>query len=134
VISSANLAQTRYWLDRFSDIYDSSVPMVLHTSEIDGNGAPQWSPAFRDILTAEDNHQETPLEVIRLIRAMKWVRQNSLRESEVLRRALVFREPIESITAWLNERAIKSGYPERYSDRSTTVILFAAVDKLQFAY
>jgi hypothetical protein len=134
MISPANLAQTRYWLERFSDIYDTNVPMVLHTSEIDGNGAPQWSPQFRDILTAEDNYKDTPSEVIRLRRAMKWVRQNSLRESEVLRRALVMKQTVQEITDWLNWRAVRGGYPERYSVNSTTVILFAAVDKLSWAY
>lgn len=128
MISTANLNQTRYWLDRFRDIHDEGVPLVLHSHEVDGNGAPQWSPQFRMRLT-EAGHSDAS----RLKRAMKKVRQHSLREYEVLRRVMSG-EPIDEVTDWLNDRAVRGGHPERYTAASTTVIIFAAVDKLQAWY
>ncbi len=137
MIDATHMEFTRTWIDHFRDILIPDLPMVLHSREIDGNGAPQWSPAWRAILTAETSrprygHEEHP--ATRLRKAMKRIRNTSIREYEVLFRVLNSGEPVPEVTKWLNERAIRGGHPERYTDRSTMVILYAAVAKLHEWY
>lgn len=132
MISAENMEFTRTWIDHFRDILIPDLPSVLHSHEIDGNGAPQWSPEFRAVLTGADGRGRYGVEdhpATRLRRALKRIRRHSLREYEVLIRVLNSGQPIPEVTAWLNERAIRGGHPERYTDRSTMVILYAAVDK-----
>lgn len=134
MISPAQLAQTKHWIDRFREIHSIGIPTVLHSHEVDHNGAPQWSPAFRGYLTGEYS-QPGPRdsEPTRLKRAMKKVRQHSLREYEVLYRVMQD-QTVEEITDWLNARSVRGGHPERYTPATTTVIVFAAVHKLQEWY
>ena len=136
VISSAEIARTKYWLDHFRSIHESSVPDRLHSREVDGNGSPQWSPEFRTYLTGDQPLKawQRDTDSRRLQRALKRIRERSLREYEVLHRILVQGQSIDEITAWLNDRAIRGGHPERYSVAMTVVIVFAAVDKLYAWY
>ncbi|HET9614097.1 MAG TPA: hypothetical protein VFP22_04715 [Candidatus Limnocylindrales bacterium] len=132
MISSTEIAKTKYWLDHFRQIHRSSVPTVLHSHEVDGNGAPQWSPGFRAFLTGDAPLREGQKDTDqrRLRRALKRIRERSIREYEVLHRILELNHSIGEITDWLNERAKRGGHPERYTVASTVVIVFAAVDKL----
>jgi len=132
VISPSDVARTKYWLDHFRQIHAAAVPSRLHSSEVDGNGSPQWSPEFRAYLTGDQELKawQKDSDPRRLKRAMKRIRERSLREYEVLHRILDGGQTIEEITAWLNDRAIRGGHPERYSVAMTVVIVFAAVDKL----
>jgi hypothetical protein len=132
MISSAEIARTKYWLDHFRSIQEASVPSVLHSHEVDGNGSPQWSPGFRAYLTGDQDlaDWQRDSDPRRLKRAMKRIRERSLREYEVLYRILVLGHTVEEITAWLNDRAVRGGHPERYSVAMTVVVVFAAVDKL----
>jgi len=61
--------------------------------------------------------------------AFKMLRKASIREYEVLLRALLG-ESLDQIAAWLNARSIRGGHPERYSLEDATTIWVAAIDKV----
>ena len=70
----------------------------------------------------------------RLKAALKRLRERSLREYEVLYRILALGHSVNEVTEWLNERAIRGKHPERYRQRDTMVIVYAAVDKIHEWY
>lgn len=136
MISSADISQTKHWIDRFRDIHASSIPMRMTSKEVDPSGGRQWSPELRSYLTGDDDLKpwQHDSDQRRLKRALKRVRERSIREYEVLHRVLELGESVADITAWLNQRAIRGGHPERYTTAATVVIIFAAVHKLQEWY
>lgn len=131
MITEANIAHTAKWLGHFRKTYEEAVPERIHSRDLDHDGKPDWSSEMYSFMTSTDR-RETTAEPgkIRLRRAMKRLRNRSLREYEVVYRVMVMGESVAQVTTWLNDRAERGGHPERYTPAKTTVIVFAAVDKL----
>jgi hypothetical protein len=137
LITQSQINHTNEWLEIFANEYHAAVPIRIHSRDIAGDGAPDWSPEMRRWVTKidsrpRDNSPEPGW--VRLKRAMKRLRERSIREYEVLYRSIVMHESIAEITRWLNERSIRGGHPERYTDAHTTIIVYAAVDKIYAWY
>lgn len=131
MISEAQLQHTGTWLGHFRKTYHEGVPLRIHVRELDLDGKPDWSSGMRQLMTATDRRETGPESgKVRLRRAMKRLRNRSIREYEVVYRVMVSGETVGQVTQWLNERAERGGHPERYTPAQTTVIVFAAVDKL----
>lgn len=131
MISDAEVRHTGTWLAYFRGTYLDNIPMQIHERGLDRDGKPDWSFEMRQLMTGIEK-QSTTVEPgkVRVRRAMKRIRLRSLREYEVLYRIMILGESVEQVTQWLNERAVNGGHPERYSINGTTVIIYAAVDKL----
>lgn len=134
MISTNALTHTSYWLGHFRDVWETNPPIRLHTRELDDAGNPQWSPDFAHWLDGTSGRHEGGEDRARLKRAMKRLRERSLREYEVVYRTMVMGHSIPEVAEWLTERAIIGGHPERYGVRETIVIVYAAVDKLRDWY
>lgn len=135
MITAGQLRHTAHWLAQFKTIYNEDVPMRLHSRSLDADGNPDWSDQMRHHMTDTDRRETGPEEgKTRLRRAMKRIRGRSLREYEVLYRVMVMGDSIDNVTDWLNARAVAGGHPERYTPASTSVIVYAAVDKLYSWY
>lgn len=133
MITLTQVRSTQMWLGRFRQLWHDQVPLKIHSRDVDGSGAPDWSPQFRAWITAEEvrlRRDTPPTDKVRLRKAMKRLRERSKREYEVLYRVMVLGQTVTEVTAWLNERAERGGHPERYTPALVTVIVFAAVDKL----
>lgn len=133
MISPDQVLQTNRWLGQFRLLYEESIPIRIHSRDIALDGSPEWSDGMRRLMTDVErrghDEAEEPAK-LRLRRAMKRLRKRSLREYEVLYRIMVMRESVDQVTIWLNERAERGGYPERYSQLATSTIVYAATDKL----
>lgn len=105
------------------------IPTRIHGRGIDGNGAPEWSPAFLAWISKEAKAKRSPDETLRVKRAMRMLRREAPREYEVVYRAILG-ETIEQIAQWLNDRAIRGGHPERYSLKDAVFLLISGVDKV----
>ena len=134
MISVAQLNSTRYWLGFFRDVWETNPPVRLHTRALDTAGNPEWTTAFEHWLDGTSGRNEGTEDRARLKRALKRVRERSLREYEVIYRVMVLGHAIPEVTDWLNDRAIRAGDETRYSPHETLVIVYAAVDKLQEWY
>lgn len=134
MITREHVLTTNHWLERFRDTWTTNPPIRLHTRELDMGGNPEWHPDFGHWLDGTAGRHEGTEDRARLKRAMKRLRERSLRESEVLHRILVLGWSIPEITGWLNVRSAVAGRVERYSDRDTMVIVYAAVDKISEWY
>jgi len=134
LISEAQVTVTRFWLAHFRDIWMANPPIRLHTRELDQDGNPQWHPEFAHWLQGTSGRSEGSEDRARLKAALKRLRERSLREYEVLYRILALGHSVNEVTEWLNERAIRGKHPERYRQRDTMVIVYAAVDKIHEWY
>lgn len=131
MIANAHLAHTRYWLIYFKDVWETNVPLHLHIRELDDAGNPQWHPEFAHWIDGTSGRSQGSEDRAKLKRAMKRLRERSLREYEVVYRAMVLGHSIPEIAEWLNDRAIIGGHKERYGTAEAMVIVYAAVDKLR---
>lgn len=129
MITPAQLKTTGFWLDRFRDMLVANPPIRLHARSLDYDGNPDWHPEFMHWISGTSGRTEGSEDRARLRRALKRLRERSLRESEVLEKVLVQGMPIPEVTDWLNLRSVQGGHPERYTVDTTLVILYAAVDK-----
>lgn len=134
MISDNHLTETRRWISFFRDVWVSNAPTRLHTRDLDMAGNPEMHPEFLHWLDGTTGRHEGTEDRRRLKRAIKRLRERSLREYEVFYRVVSLGQTITEVTEWLNERAIRGGHPERYRLRDTTVILYAAVDKVYSWY
>lgn len=134
LIAPTELKRAWYWLGRFSDLWASNVPIRLHTRELDDAGNPNLHPEFLHWLDGTSGRSSGSEDRARLKRAMKRLRERSIREYEVLYRVMVHGDSIPEVAEWLNERAIRGGHPERYRPKDALVILYAAVDKVHDWY
>lgn len=134
MISPTQLSRTQYWLDYFRDVWDTGAPVRLHIRYLDDDGTPQWNPAFAHWLDGTSGRNQGSEDRARLKRAMKRLRERSLREYEVLYRVMVLSHSVPEVAEWLTDRAVAGGHPERYGQHEALVIVYAAVDKLQDWY
>lgn len=134
MIQPAELHRAWFWLEHFGELWAANVPLRLHTRELDDAGNPQMHPEFLHWLDGTSGRRSGSEDRARLKRAVKRLRERSLREYEVLYRVMVLGASVPEVTQWLNDRAINGGHPERYRDRDTLVILYAAVDKIHEWY
>lgn len=137
MITDAQRRHTNTWLHRFRQLYLEGLPMRIHSRELDLDGNPEWSHEMRKLMTGTDRREQRGDDEpgkVRIRRAMKRLRNVSVREYEVLLRVMVRGESLQTVTDWLNERAIAGGHPERYTAAHTATIVYAAVDKLQEWY
>ena len=134
MISGPLVKDTQYWLEHFRAILTSGVPMRLHHRDLDLDGNPDWHPEFAHWIAGTAGRREGSEDHARLSRAMKRLRERSLREYEVLRRVLVMGHSLAETAEWLNLRAIRGGHPERYTPSDALVIVYAAVDKVRDWY
>jgi hypothetical protein len=128
------IAETAQWLLHYSDDWRLEMPIRIHSASFDAGGTPQWHPEFEVYLTRKpgsDRNPPNPEDRLKLTRAMRLVRKAAVREFEVLYRVMVLGLSVESTTAWLNERSIRGGHPERYEFRDTVVIIVSGVHKLR---
>jgi hypothetical protein len=130
LISTAHLDQSGYWLNFFRTVWDGDPPFRLHTRALDEAGNPDMTNDFLNWLDGTTSRHEGTEDRARLKRALKRIRERSLREYEVIYRVMVLSQPISEVTDWLNDRAIRAGSTERYMPHETSVIVYAAVDKL----
>jgi len=129
LISQAQINSTAYWLERFHEILTTNVPLRLHLRSLAENGNPELHPEFIHWLDGTTGRHEGLEDRAKLRRAMKRLRERSLREWEVMHRVLELGEPIPETTAWLNDRGARHG--DHYTTNDTLVILYAAVDKVR---
>jgi hypothetical protein len=129
-LTQAQASTTNYWLVHFRLIWETNPPLRLHTRELDLDGNPQWHPEFAHWLQGTSGRSEGSEDRARLKTALKRLRERSLREYEVLYRVMAQGQTLAEVTDWLNERAIRGRHPERYSRADTSVIIYAAVDKV----
>jgi len=135
LISATHFDRTGYWLSFFRTVWDGDPPMVLNSSRnLDEAGNPDMTQDFLHWLDGTSSRREGSEDRARLKRALKRVRERSLREYEVIYRVLVLAQPLPDVTTWLNDRAVRARAPERYTIHDTLVIVYAAVDKLQEWY
>jgi len=130
VITTDQVAHTNHWLRFFQDVWEAGAPVRLHTRELDDAGNPNMHPEFLHWLDGTSGRHEGTEDRARLKRAMKRVRERSLREYEVLYRVMVLGHSIPEVADWLSLRAAKAGFADEYTSHDTLVILYAAVDKL----
>lgn len=128
------LEHLAHWLSVFSAEWHQELPMQIHGRQLDKGGAPQWHPEFARWLTREGTGSRNPEGRLRVTRAMRALRRQAPRQYEVLYRIMVNGESIESTTAWLNNRAIRGGHPERYRPADTLVMLQSSVDWIEHHY
>jgi hypothetical protein len=123
------MRQTVHWLAVFAEDWHSEIPRRIHSREIDDGGAPQWHAEFARWLTRNHNSgYRNPDSRLRLTRAMRYLRKISPRSYEVLYRVMALGHSLESVTQWLNERAIRGNHPERYRRGDSLAILQSGVD------
>lgn len=134
MISSAHLSATAYWLGRFRDTWTADVPLRLHLRDLGEDGNPELHPEFVHWLDGTSGRHEGSEDRARLKRAIKRLRERSLREYEVLYRVMILGEPVPETAAWLCARAAARGHSDRYTVRDVMVILYAAVDKVREWY
>ena len=128
------LAHLAHWLSIFAAEWHQDVPLQIHTKQLEkGTGAPQWAPEFARWITGRSNSQN-PDGRLRVTRAMRSLRQVAPRQYEVLYRIMVLGDSVASTTAWLNNRAIRGGHPERYRIGDTLAILQSSVDWVEAHY
>ncbi|HEX5016536.1 MAG TPA: hypothetical protein VFX15_02995 [Actinomycetes bacterium] len=133
MITGTHLSETAQWIGWFRDLWTSNVPLRLHLRDLGDDGNPELHPQFvhwLDGTTSRDGDEDRA----RLKRAVKRLRERSLREYEVLYRVMVLGEPIPDTAEWLCARAATRGHAERYTARDVMVILYAAVDKIRDWY
>jgi hypothetical protein len=130
LISQAQISSTAYWLNRFHDTLTANVPLRLHLRSLGDDGNPDLHPEFLHWLDGTNGRHDGLEDRAKLRRAMKRLRERSLREWEVMHRVMELGEPVPQTTAWLNDRSMTGGHSDRYSQADTLVILYAAVDKV----
>jgi hypothetical protein len=105
----------------------------VHSRETDDGGAPQWHPDFARWLTRDDlNDQrwrDNPEPRIRTTRAVRKLREKYPREYEVMYRIVMLDHSVAQTQAWLNERAIRNGKPERYNREAVLLYLLNGAEK-----
>lgn len=131
MISQAQISSTTYWLTRFSETLTTNVPLRLHLRSLDDAGNPDMHPEFIHWLDGTNGRHDGLEDRAKLRRAMKRLRERSIREWEVMHRVMELGEPIPQTTAWLNDRSMTRGHSDRYSQADTLVILYAGVDKVR---
>ena len=124
-------------LTMFKLEWHQEVPRQIHSREVDKGGAPQWSPEFAKWITRDDKpdgQKRNPDGRLRLTRAMRSLRKEAPRQYEVFYRIMCLDDSVEATTAWLNNRAIRGGHPERYRLGDTLAILQSSVDYVEHHY
>ncbi len=133
------MTQLSYWANFFASEWQQ-VPMRLHSSEIAGDGSPQWHHDFERWLTAEHREKsrrpQNGAQRMRTTKVMRSLRSFSPRSYEVAYRVLVLGERVEDTTRWLNERARRIGVPfpphrpqgPHYTRKDTLALLIAGVE------
>lgn len=121
------LQHTARWMSFLRADWHDDIPDRIHKHEYADDGTYQWDPRFEAWLTGVRGRDERQF---RMKRAMRKLREKSVREYEVAYRMIVVGEPLSDTTRWLNERAVRNEKPERYSEQDTRVIIASAVDKL----
>lgn len=136
MISREVVTATQRHLHRFIPEWRDEFPMRIHERGFAEDGTPAWTGEFTKWVTRgtrkhdDEDHPETKL---RLTRAMRRLRKVAPREHEVVWKVLSG-DTVPDVCAWLNDRAIRGGHPERYSQKDTMVILASGVDKIAFWY
>ena len=128
------LEQTSRHIAQFASEWRDETPLVVHRRQLDGGGTPGWSGEFMGWITRDErgrDYEPQSEERQRVTRAMRMLRKVAPREHETLWR-IFSGESVEQVCAWLNERSIRHGHPERYSMKDTVVIIVSGVDKLAF--
>jgi len=137
-LSQAVIEQASSRIAQFAPEWRDEAPMRLHDSRLDAGGVPSWSGEFMGWIARNERGTRSrpeyePEAKLRITRAMRTLRKVAPREHEALWR-IFSGESAEQVCAWLNERSIRHGHPERYSLKDTIVIIVSGVDKLAFWY
>lgn len=123
----------RFLIPEFRD----EVPLKMHNiHDLADDGTPRLTGEFSDWLYrgGKQRRDEMPTDArLRLKRAMRALRGVAPREHDVMWRTLRG-ESVPSTAAWLNERAVAQGHPERYSEKDVVVLIVSGTDKLAIWY
>jgi hypothetical protein len=139
VFPQAVVAHMIHWLDVFATEWHQDMPLKVHTSALDDSGSPQWHPEFarwllRTETSEERQGQRNPDGRLRVTKAARSLREHSPRVYEVFYRIIVLGHTVESVSQWLNDRAIRGGHPERYRNGDTLAMLQAACHWIEQNY
>ncbi len=135
--SDNTMRQTAHWAEWFATDWKSEYPTRIHSTDIAGDGSPEWHPDFAKWLTRSGGQgRRNGEQRLRTTRVMRRLRRVAVREYEVLYRILVLGERLEETTRWLNERARRNAIPfpphrptgPHYMDRDTLAIFIAGID------
>lgn len=112
----------------------AEAPVKLHQTSLAPDGTHEWERSFLDWLegrNADEARQRTT-------KVMRKLRRVSPRAYEVLYRAMVQGEGFESITTWLNERAVRNNIPlpsgksVHYTQKDAVALFIAGVSYARF--
>jgi hypothetical protein len=120
-ITDAVLDHTTKWMSFLRADLEESIPIRINTGAVfAADGTPEWAPEFTSWMRGNS----------RVVRSMRRLRRESIREYEVAYRAIFLGQGPDEIAKWLTARAIRNGKPERYSRKDAQVIIVSATDKL----
>lgn len=128
------LADTASRLVQYHREWQQDIPMRLHSRSLDRGGNLDLHPEFLQWLAPGGSRPPNPDGRMKLTKAMRMLRTECPREFDVTYRIMVVGSSIPETADWLNERAIRGGHPERYTDKDATVILIAGIDKISYWY
>ena len=129
--ASSVIKEAAHWGTFLGAEWIRDFPDRLHDQGLVPDGTPQrWSAEFSKWLegAADEGNRG------RTTRVMRKLRRVAPREYEVMYRAMVLGDSFESITAWLNERAIRNNIPlpanrsVHYRIKDAVALFIAGVD------
>ena len=150
VLAVTEMSYTAQWCRILAENWQSEVPLKIHRGHGDKapDGTPEWTHEFERWIERGFREEQVreprgpyqnPPERIRATRAFRKLRTQAPQEFLVAYDLCVL-NPIKSPTELpiamsavarrLNERAIRKGYPERYTRETVEILAFSAIHKL----
>lgn len=135
--SDAVMRATAHWASWFAADWKQEIPLRIHSSEIAGDGSPEWHPDFAKWLDRDGRQRRRNTDSrLRTTKVMRRLRRVAVREYEVMYRVLVLGERLEETTRWLNERAERNSVPfpphrpngPHYTRKDTLALIIAGTD------
>ena len=125
------------WLGFFRDLWWGEIPIRIHQRDFAEGGTPEWHPEFAKWLYADPPRRESygkhdPDQRLRTTRAFRKLRRKVPREFDVLY-LMVARKPplgLRAVADALNERAIRHGKEDRYTEDDVLMLAISGLDKM----
>lgn len=142
-ISNNEIKQAIRWVNFFAAEWEGEIPLKIHRNEVDdghGLGGPAFHPEFLRWIgntcrcpscIREERERRNRDSRIAVTRAFRKLRKEAPREFDVLYAICVHKNSMDTTVNFLNARAERRGWPERYDKTGVLVLLLSGVHKVR---